>query len=505
MKRGVVFILCLSLLRPVMAALPMASSSTVDISTSPLEDEYAVYPSTPTKKQLRQMREFRPRKAPIRQLHNMERTINRAIKRTSPNPRVQSPGTSAMPGQAPAMPKPPAEVSTPPTRADRFLNAAAKVMTKSWNGNIFVWLPAISTDPNTGPTMGVLPVLVLADPETHHIRHLFAPSYTYNELFGHTGTWRYYFYPTDASQLFTTASYSQHTNREVKARYENTAARDGVLYIRAESYYAIDASNRFFGIGPQTREGDEAGYTSKDAIGRVAAGINFEHSWRATLGARLRQFSTASTIIPHTADLTTRQPDLAGIGTHNTMAGEFRLLWDTRDSPITPSHGSSGELFTETTSPELGSDSDYIRYGLDGKRFFLWKDPKQVTVLHGLYEWANGPFIPFYELPSLGGRDTLRGYGEGRFADRGRLVANVEHRYTFSSLNLMGIQTNFEIAPFFDIGSVFPTASQIERRYFRPVYGTAFRAAVKPNVVGDVEVGIGKEGPAVFVDINYPY
>ena len=89
--------------------------------------------------------------------------------------------------------------------------------------------------------------------------------------------------------------------------------------------------------------------------------------------------------------------------------------------------------------------------------------------------------------------------------DRGRLVLNLEHRVTCASLSLMGIQTNFEVAPFFDLGSVFPTLPQIERRHFWPVYGTAFRAAVKPNVVGDVEVGVGREGPAVYVDINYPF
>jgi hypothetical protein len=86
-----------------------------------------------------------------------------------------------------------------------------------------------------------------------------------------------------------------------------------------------------------------------------------------------------------------------------------------------------------------------------------------------------------------------------------RIVVNVEHRVTVASLALMGIHTNFEVAPFFDVGSVFPTAPQLARKNFRPVYGGAFRAAVKPNVVGDVEVGIGKEGPAVFVNIDYPY
>lgn len=214
---------------------------------------------------------------------------------------------------------------------------------------------------------------------------------------------------------------------------------------------------------------------------------------------------TERNIIPETPDMATLFPATPGIGAQNSMAGEFRLLWDSRDLPITPSRGSSGELFIEKTNAALGSDSDFVRYGMDGKRFFLWENPKYVTVVHGLYEKANGPHIPFYELPSLGGRDSLRGYGDGRFIDRGRLVFNVEHRITMASMDMMGIRTNFEIAPFFDCGSVFPDIQDIKSKDFRPVYGGAFRAAVKPNVVGDVEVGMGKEGMAVFVDINYPY
>lgn len=35
--------------------------------------------------------------------------------------------------------------------------------------------------------------------------------------------------------------------------------------------------------------------------------------------------------------------------------------------------------------------------------------------------------------------------------------------------------------------------------------GIALRAAVKPNVVGRVEVGVGREGPAAFVGIDYPF
>jgi len=493
-RSGLACLLILSLGLPTLAEAPSG---------------YAVYSSTPTQYELRQMRRQKPQNPHIRHLKEMprkiKRKIERNIKKTSPNPNVRSPEASPMPANSPAMPTLPVPPTPPVTGPERFFTSAAKVMTKTWNGNIFVWLPAVSTDPNAGPTGGLMPVLVLSDPQTHHIRQLIAPSYTYNGLFGQTGTMRYYWYPSEFSQYVTIASYSQHTNRELKVRYENTSLMDGVLYFRSEAYHDVDGSRRFFGLGPESRQGNESGYTSDDSVVRAAAGINFLHSWRATFGARYRQMETKQNIIPDIPDMANEFSGTPGIGTHNTVAGEFRLLWDSRDFPITPSRGSSGELFIEKTDVALGSDSDFVRYGMEGKRFFLWENPNDVTVIHGLYEKVNGPDIPFYELPSLGGRDTLRGFGDGRFADRGRLVFNVEHRITLTSMEMMGIRTNFEVAPFLDLGSVFPDIQDIESKNFQPVFGGAFRVAVKPNVVGDVEVGVGREGPAVFVDINYPY
>lgn len=221
---------------------------------------------------------------PIRQ---MPHRIQKRIKATSPNPKVQPPEPSPLPSGAAPMPEPQRE-APPANAAEGFFNAVAKVMTKSWNGNIFVWLPALSTDPNTGPTFGLLPVLVLVDSTSHHIRHLLAPSFTYNDLFGATGTMRYYWYPTDDSQLYTTGSYSQHTNRELKLRYENTAAYEGVIFWRAEAYHRVKGSERFFGIGPATDDRDESGYVSRDTTARGAVGVNFLRYWRASVGMRAR-------------------------------------------------------------------------------------------------------------------------------------------------------------------------------------------------------------------------
>lgn len=443
-----------------------------------------------------------------RAIRGAPQQLHKEIKKSKPNPKVQSPGTaSAMPTQAPPMPeglKPDTE-PLPVAGADKFFNTMAKIMTKSWGPNIFVWLPAISTDPNAGPTIGILPVLVLADESTRRIKNLLAPSITYNDLFGVTGTMRYYWYPTDRSQLFAYGSYSAETNRVAKLRYENPAALEDVLYVRGEILYDVNGSQRFFGIGPHTNEGGESGYTFRQSGGRTAFGINFWKHMRTTIGGRFLTQETRDNIIPDLAGLNEKYPTLNGLGLQQTVSHEWRLTWDSRDIPVTPSRGQSAEVYLEKTNRGWGSDADYFRHGVDARSFFPWNNPRHLTVVRGFYERVIGPNIPFYELSQLGGRDTLRGFGQGRFMDSGRLGFNLEHRYTLASLKLMGISTNFEMAPFVDAGEVFPSSDQIQARTVQFVGGLGFRAAVKPSVVGDVEIGVGREGPAVFVDINYPF
>src|SRR5712691_2900102 len=188
----------------VIPATLLAAARLLQISTPAADPTYSVQQSTAT----------------VHRPHRRRRHFKRlrAVGERMLTPNTGAPYRGVIPpsaSQFPAMPPSPPP-TPPPTPAERILRGVAKVMTHSWNDTIFVWLPAISTDPNSGPTYGILPVMVISDRIQHHIRHLIAPSYTYNSLFGQTVTGRYYFYPTDDSQLFTTASYSTNTNRTVK-------------------------------------------------------------------------------------------------------------------------------------------------------------------------------------------------------------------------------------------------------------------------------------------------
>jgi hypothetical protein len=46
---------------------------------------------------------------------------------------------------------------------------------------------------------------------------------------------------------------------------------------------------------------------------------------------------------------------------------------------------------------------------------------------------------------------------------------------------------------------------QISAKTFEYNPGVGFRAIVRPNIVGRVDIGVGRNGPAVFVGLGYPF
>ncbi len=67
------------------------------------------------------------------------------------------------------------------------------------------------------------------------------------------------------------------------------------------------------------------------------------------------------------------------------------------------------------------------------------------------------------------------------------------------------MNTDWEIAPFIDIGEVARDLIDVTARNFAVNPGLGFRAVVRPSVVGRVDIGFGKEGPAVFATLGYPF
>ena len=112
----------------------------------------------------------------------------------------------------------------------------------------FIPLPAFDTDPNSGETYGILPVWLFRD-DSERVRSILAPSLTYNEIRGVTGTFRYFAYPSATERMEVVAGYSETIERKLDLHYRNFGLFDERFHADVQLLHDRDATIRFFGLG----------------------------------------------------------------------------------------------------------------------------------------------------------------------------------------------------------------------------------------------------------------
>lgn len=372
---------------------------------------------------------------------------------------------------------------------------------------MFIRLPVVDTDPNRGITYGLMPIWVVKERDSDRIEHIHAPSLTYNKIFKLNPTYRYYFYPTKDSTLSIRGAFSSLTDREALGLFEDYDFLGRGYIFGLKVQYNIDGSGRFFGLGPLTQKTSEANYL-RDTLQYYAAfgmPLNGGSDWNIIASHHLAAEKISDGPINAVPDINAAFPGAAPF--HRHQDSELRLTagYDSRDSPITTTRGTLLELYGETSQRPLASEYSFQRYGWDFRRFHKHReDGKFVLAGRFRYEQITGG-APFWLMPQLGGKYIHRAYGDGRYIDSGVITTSVEERISVFKAAVSGVVTEYEVAPFGGIGTVFPEPSRMARRAFRPVYGVAFRAVARPQVVGSIDFGIGQEGLTVFMDINYSF
>ena len=144
-------------------------------------------------------------------------------------------------------------------------------------------------------------------------------------------------------------------------------------------------------------------------------------------------------------------------------------------------------------------------YTLELKTFLPLADFRYVTAIRMAYNQTLGGDVPFLERSILGGKNSLRGHGDNRFIDSSYVLVNIEERIRLFRYRLFNVNTDWEIAPFLDLGAVARNLLDVTTRNLVVNPGVGFRAVVRPNVVGRVDIGFGKEGVAIFTTLGYPF
>jgi outer membrane protein assembly factor BamA len=186
-------------------------------------------------------------------------------------------------------------------------------------------------------------------------------------------------------------------------------------------------------------------------------------------------------------------------------AHRFAFSYDSRNARETPTQGRFGQIFLEVAERAIGSEASFVRYGIEGRLLQPLFDERLVTAVRALFERVDGSELPFFELSSVGGDETLRGFGANRFLDEGRFLLNVEERIKVYTITYGNVRTDIELALFGEIGRVFHTYNDLGSGKVQAVWGGGVRFVAASQIVAKIDVGVGSEGVAIFTGLDYPF
>lgn len=367
-------------------------------------------------------------------------------------------------------------------------------------------LPVIASSPNEGITAGGLSAFLLHDKEDN-ISTLLAPQVNYNKNFGVSSTLYAAFYPSPDRSWEMNLSKSTIINEDYEFKLRDKTFLDKKLELNLFAFAFSDGSARFFGFDARTPRQRESNYTDTEIGFNLSVGYDIGHHFQLLLGERFRDVEIepgAITSIPYIKDRFMEQhvPGINGFAAH---AQRISLIYSTLDSITMPTRGGFAKVTLENSSKFLGGAADYRHYEGEVKGFIPLNNARYISVFHIVYNQTLGESVPFLEQSILGGETTLRGYGRNRFIDNSYFLLNLEERIRLFRWEIFNVKADWELAPFIDLGAVMSRLDRASAKQFEFNPGIGVRAVVRPNIIGRVDVGIGHDGPAVFVGLGYPF
>jgi len=430
---------------------------------------------------------------------------------------VASPGSIEVPGatSTPGANAVGAASSSPSAIVDKLLHPSQWEFPRNFsirdpNSWPFIPVPEVATDPNGGTTGGILAAVLFTDQQSQ-ITDILAPDVETNTTLGPGGTFRFLSYPSEDTQWYATGGAQQKIARHVDIDYQTGRTHKQWWSFEGRFFFEQDPTERFFGVGNDTRLGNQSNYTTEQVYGLGVFGLNLTEDLQLsyTLRPRRVRIHDGAFNLPSIFQLFPNQKGVEG-GTE--VLNQLMLSYDTRDSIEIPRSGGVALVYGALADRRFMSSVSYTRFGGELRRYYSFNS-KVTLAAHAFMEYMPaGNEAPFWSMSRLGGEDslltdqqTLRGYGSGRFVDNNLAVANAEVRTRVWDHDVFGTHGILELAPFVDIGRVGHDLDYNPFDDLHTVGGMGIRGIAQPFVVGYIDVGYGGEGVAVFTGVNYPF
>jgi outer membrane protein insertion porin family len=170
-------------------------------------------------------------------------------------------------------------------------------------------------------------------------------------------------------------------------------------------------------------------------------------------------------------------------GKTNISKVGLQLERDTRDKIVNTTDGGRMELNLDVAGGYLGGSYDYYRIEGRGSQFFpIFKAQEQVIGVigrFGVLDSYNDSVVPYYELFTLGGPYTLRGFEQRDVGPRTQGYVVGGKSYGMLSIEYsLDIVSPVRFAIFYDAGFVNPGSYDFNPAYYNDNFGFGLRLFV---------------------------
>jgi hypothetical protein len=367
-------------------------------------------------------------------------------------------------------------------------------------------IPIIATDPNSGVTVGVMPVSVFR--EGDRITNIFAPQITWNQIDGYGALFRMRRFFTDDSMLSIDAGSTSNGAEDYDLQYkQNHFGPWDILLFNGRVRYITELSDRFYGLGSDSKVADESSYTFRRAEANVGLGFQLPFSTRIEFAELLSTSSVGPGRVSGLPSSIDEFRDVKGMLDRVDLLGhKLTLTLDTRDRPEATTDGVLFEGYYEIGDATLASNVSFQKAGVSFSGVESYLDGILATAGRVSARWTSGKNVPFYDQTSIGGKTTLRGFGDGRFVGKNGFVAGIEERWNVWQFRLKDTDLVLQVAGFGEMGRIFGGGDPITVTTIQFDAGGAVRLIIPgSDKVVSLDVGVSKEGVETFLDLGYPF
>ena len=375
-------------------------------------------------------------------------------------------------------------------------------------------VPEIDEDPYSGTTVGVIPTYLTKN-SSGQITRIYAPDVIHTQYFGWGVDARIFAFPSANTLWSLVGGAEQRVQSTFDGEYQTGILRNSRWSFDVSLIYDRNGTPHFYGIGNNTHLSGQTIYTEQQKYIETTAGLNLTHEWQLGYTLRARTVRITPGQLPGTASIQTLYPQEVANPEQQEILNRLFLNYDSRDNVVAPTKGADWVVYAgAASSAGVFNAGLYSEVGLDGRNFWSLPD-EAVLAVHVALRYMPGNStrnIPFWALSRIGGDTSvvggdqiLRGYGSGRFVGRNSTSISFEYRKRVATVHAFSTDIGIELTPFIDLGQVFNHMETNPVGQLHKVYGFGVRGLALPFVVGYVDVGFGREGPAVFTGLNYPF